>query len=59
MTKKIKVEMISRWTGVTFDWKPGQIIDMNEGDAERLIAGGVCKPVEPAQLTKPKTKKEE
>lgn len=59
MNKTIKVEMISRWTGVTFDWKPGEIIDMNEGDAQRLIAGGVCKPVEVAQPIKPKTKKEE
>ena len=56
---KIKVEMIQEWQGVTFHWTPGQIVDMNPGDAERLIAGGVCKPVETPQPTRAKPKKEE
>lgn len=56
---KVRVEMIERWTGVTFDWKPGEIIDMNPGDAERLIAGGVCKPVATTPAKPQRTKKEQ
>ena len=59
MNNKVKVEMLQPWVGVTFNWQPGQIVDMNPGDAERLIAGGVCKPVDQPTTTKAKPKKEE
>lgn len=55
----VKVEILQRWTGVTFDFKPGDIVELPANDAQRLIAGGVCKPESLTKPAKPRPDKEQ
>lgn len=40
---RVTVEILQRWTGVTFDFKPGDVVQLPPNDAKRLSDGGVCK----------------